>query len=86
MPWALVFLKERLARSAIGLSTPAMEMAARWEDWLVIMRQARDRVSCCPMRDLEELILVVQATAEVLSHHTAVCRCFMGTICSRRRY
>ena len=42
---------------------PAMERAAKWEDVLVIMRHARARVSCCAILDLEELILVVQATA-----------------------
>ena len=85
-PLTPVLLNERLARSAIGLSMPAMDSAAKWEDSLVIIRQASARVSCWPMVEEDELILVVHETAEVLSHQTAVCRCCIGTICSRRRY
>jgi hypothetical protein len=86
LPWAPVLLNDLLARSAMVLSTPAIDKAAKWEDLLVIILQARARVSCWPMSDLEELILAVQATAEVLSHQTAVWRCSMGTSCSSRRY
>ena len=47
-PLTPVALWERLARSARSLSMPAIEKAARVEDWLASMRRARARASCWP--------------------------------------
>ena len=84
-PLTPVALWERLARSARSLSMPAIEKAARGEDWLASMRRARARASCWPMWDLRLLRRAVQDTAEVLSHQMARWVPVRSNMVSRRR-
>jgi hypothetical protein len=69
-------LNVRDDRSAMRLSTPAMDTDIRGEASLAWMRSANALVSRPAIRDREELSLLVQLTVGVLSHHAATCTCF----------
>lgn len=67
------FLKDLLARSAMKLSSPAMERAAKGEDSVTQCRRQRALTRRWPILDFLEDRWLAQETVEVLSTQAAVC-------------
>jgi hypothetical protein len=78
-------LNVRDEKSAMRLSTPAMETETSGDASFAWIRIAKARVRRPATCDREELSLFVQLTVGVLSHHAATWTCFKATRCSSTR-